>query len=132
MHQLSVIRIVGKQSSGDCGIAALAMYLGKNYEDVLTVAATTTNNMSVHRSGVYATDVMRISAQLGRPLKQRRKWDEDAAFGIVFVDFPGKNRHAVLVKEGMIYDPEDFTVWDYDEYFLQNGGKPMMLLTELC
>ena len=132
MHQLSVIRFVGKQATSDCGIAALAMYLGKTYEDVLTVAAMVTKNKRVHRSGVFATELMRIAEQLNITLIQKRRWDLETAFGVLFVDVHQGNRHAVLLKDGLIYDPDDLTIWDAEVYFEQQGCKPQLLLTEKC
>jgi hypothetical protein len=132
MHYLSVIRFVGKQASSDCGIAALAMYLGKTYEDVLTVAAMVTKNKTVHRSGVFATELVRIAQQMHMTLIQKRTWDIENAFGVLFVDMNKGNRHAVLLKDGLIYDPDDLTIWDAEVYFEQQDCKPQLLLTEKC
>jgi len=135
MHQLSVVHFVAKHASSDCGIASLAMYLDKSYEDILATAAFITKNRKVHRSGVYVTELIRIAHQYGVSLRQKRHIsynDSLTVFGILIVMYPNKNRHAVLLREGQIFDPDDYSVWDYDSFLTQGDCKPTMLLVEKC
>jgi hypothetical protein len=118
--------MVIRRTEADCALVALAMLLYKSYEDVIAITA----DPSAHKKGVYATQVQRIAESMGVTLRQKRKWDWETAEGIVFGDYitdKGKvERHAVLLKAGLIWDA-DFTVWEPEDYFIRFTPKLILV-----
>jgi len=67
--------------------------------------------------------------RLGKPLRLLRKIDPDNDTGILGVkaddwDF----EHLVILKEGIIIDGQDSTVWDFDSYIFMHKARVVSLL----
>lgn len=121
---------VRQRKSGDCGVAALASYLGESYEDVYVACARVD---PVHRSakGLWAWEVIKIAAVLGVKLRRRLKYDLDEDEGVLIVQFKDGHRHWVRVRNGEIYDPSDQTLTPSSEYLARYNCVPFTLLTEV-
>jgi len=116
-----LLRIILQRHSADCGIACLAMFLGKRYEDILIEVGE-----PVVDTGMTIKLMKQTAARLHMPLKMKRKIDLDGGTGILGVRFKDKREHVVVLHEGLIFDT-DGTVWEVDDYFA-DGTKPTSLL----
>ncbi len=108
------------QRGEDCGIACIASITGYRYEDVL---ATASRKKPVgcfpHETGLYLSEIGRIAAQLGCPLKKKRKCNFEKDEGILSVDWKSGSRycnHVVVVVKGLIFDLSDLSVWVPEDY----------------
>ena len=125
---LPLVQLVQRRTDFDCGLVAIAMYFGLSYEDTLAHAAQVTD-VKVHRKGVFVTQIQRIAKQMGVQLVAKRTWDIENDFGILVGDYlldnGVKDRHAVLLKQGLIWDV-DLGVWEPEDYFVR--FTPMMIV----
>lgn len=103
----AVLRVMTQREPCDCAIAALAMYLGESYEDVLRVA--TTNDRHQGKKGLWRRTMLRMAARLGHTLRvtQAIDWEED--YGVLRLP-----AHAVVLRNGLVID--DGNIWDVDAY----------------
>jgi len=121
-----VIQIILQRSTGDCALVALAMFLGRSYEDVLAVAGSL--DEQVHRHGLYIPQILKIAKRLGTPLCRRKHWDLETSEGILdLASTINADAHVVVLKAGLIFDTEG-TVWSPEVYLLNEYYKPMSLL----
>jgi hypothetical protein len=109
---LAAYPLVAKRGTADCGIACLAMFLRRDYEDVLIAAARI--NPNVWHTGVYFKDFVRTAKQLGVKAWWRHMSDLDSATGVLWVTYRDNPReHVVLVIEGSVIDPDaPLCLWD--------------------
>lgn len=130
---LPFVNLQIQRGRGDCGIAALAMLLGRSYEDVFA-AAVTRKYRNPHESGMYSAQIVKAAKRLGTTLTLRRTWDLESSCGLLTVDKINKQpddypQHLVLLKFGLIFDT-DGTVWEPELYFEQNGFRPVSIFVE--
>lgn len=130
---LPFVELVIQHSAGDCGLATLAMYLGKPYEDVL-LAAVSKKAPNPHIGGMMTRQIVRAAKRLGTRFILRRSWDIENDCGLLTVEKLERKpdefaQHLVLLKWGLIFDT-DGTVWEPDLYMTQHGFRPVSLLVE--
>lgn len=125
-----VVKIVTMRGNGDCCIGALAMFLGKSYEDILSAAVKETKSRRLHHSGMYWRQIRDTAAALGVPLKLRRKFDLLTDCGILALEFETNNPHVVLLKAGLIFDPDEGEVWEPAAYCMAYEGVPKALYVD--
>lgn len=130
---LPFVELVIQRSKADCGIAVLAMLLGKAYEDVFAVAITD-KHRTPHRTGMYTRQLQEVSRRMGTRLVLRRTWDLESSTGLLAVEKVDRQpdefaQHLVLLKFGLIFDT-DGTVWEPEFYFEKQGFRPISLLAE--
>lgn len=131
---LPFVELILQRSTADCGITALAMLLGRPYEDVF-VAAITKKYRQPHKAGMYARQIQELSRRLGTKLVLKRTWDLENSCGLLTVEKIDKTeqdfaQHLVLLKFGLIFDT-DATCWEPDFYFEKQGFKPVSILVEM-
>lgn len=91
----------------DCAIVSLAIYLGVPYTDVLRAATMLDSKQG--RGGLYRRTIQKVSAQLGHPLKWRKRFDPDEDYGVICaVD------HAAVLRAGLVLDR--VTVWPVEAW----------------
>lgn len=125
--------MVLQQGKADCGIAALAMFVGKSYADVFA-AAVTRRFPKPHVSGMYTRQIIELAWRLGVALVLRRAWDLENDCGLLTVEKlnPTEDdfkQHLVLLKFGLVFDT-DGTVWAPEDYFELQGFRPVSILVE--
>jgi hypothetical protein len=113
MPAAPVLRMELQRESADCAIAALAMYLGVTYEDVLRVVAVT--DRAQGRTGLWTRTLQRIAAVMGHRLLVRRTFDWEESYGIVRF-----HNHAAVLRNGLVING-DGTIWDADAFL--SAGK---------
>jgi hypothetical protein len=107
MPAAAINRVEVQREPTDCGIVALAMYLGVSYEDVLRAVSVTDRCQG--RGGLWTRTLQRVSKRLGHTLKIRRRFDlED--YGVIRLP-----DHAAVLRSGLVLNT-DGTVWDADEF----------------
>jgi hypothetical protein len=115
-----------KQTSADCAIVALEMFLGIPYAQVAAFVAATSPKAFIR--GMWTTEIQRVAAGLGTKLKRQRKWADDDS-GILVLQLEDAC-HAVVLFEGVIINPGDGMVWNYDAYLAKACAQPLHLLVE--
>jgi hypothetical protein len=113
MSLVVAIEPIVQKDVADCGIASLAMLLGRPYQEVSKVALAIVSK-KVHKRGLWSTEVKRIAKALDIRLRVRRKL-RDEATGLLVLKRPGEAHIAVLFQ-GVVINPADGLVWDYDAY----------------
>lgn len=127
---LPYLQVVTQRHKTDCGVACLAMLVGKSYEEVVMAF-----HDRVLTHGSTNRQVMAASRRLGYPLKWARAIDLETDIGILMVQGiyqkgkkPLRMCHLVLLKEGMIFDT-DGTAWDVEAYVAAFKVKVLSLIT---
>lgn len=122
---LPILRMVPQRFGGDCAICALAMYLGRAYEDVLAAAvwAQRSRTRPPQHAGLYRRQITATAKALGAPLVAARTWDLDTTTGILHLEHRA-GAHVVVLAEGLIFDPDGGVVWSPDVYLLSQDAKP--------
>lgn len=132
MTALPFVELVIQRAAGDCGIAALAMFLNQSYETVF--AATITKKCKTpHLTGMYTRQLQRAARRFGTTLVLKRTWDVETVCGLLTLDKVDKQpddfpQHLVLLKWGLVFDPADGTIWELDDYCEQQKFRPVSIL----
>lgn len=100
--------------AADCAIVSLAIYLGVAYTDVLR--ATTVLDRKQGRDGLYRKTIQRVSAELGHPLKWRKRFDPDEDYGVIC-----SADHAAVLRGGLVLDR--IMVWPVEAWLKAQGAR---------
>jgi hypothetical protein len=114
------------QTGDDCAIVAMSMYTGLPYPHVAAAVAAMAPRAFLR--GMWTKEMQRIAKLLGVTLKYRRKFDHEGT-GILLLQLED-GCHAVLLFQGVVINPGDGQVWDYDAYLAKSKAKPLGLLVE--
>jgi len=101
------------------------MLTGVTYEEALLAIKLP----RVLTEGVQLRVVRDASRKLGKPLVLHRTIDPDNDTGILGVvadtwDF----EHLVILKDGIIIDGQDTSIWDFDSYMAAHKARAVSLL----
>jgi hypothetical protein len=119
-----LVRMVVQRHPADCGVAALAMFLGVSYEDALLAIGS--DKPTVLKRGVWVTNLTRAAAVLGATLKRKDTWDAEADDGIMWVT--SRNwAHVVLLRNGLVWDT-DLCCWEPEDYLKAKRAKVRAIL----
>lgn len=124
------VRVVSQRRRMDCGIAVLAMLLGKPYGDISAVARQLKPKYA--SEGMLVSDLQEIATFFNVHLKRvyRKKDYLQGATGILGVlgDTMIGGGHFVILKAGVIVDPHGAEVWAVDTYLAKHRARPCTLL----
>lgn len=114
-----LFRVETKHHSGDCAVACLAALLQQPYPEVLVVASKVQPLVLVE--GLDNDDIIKIAALFGKVLEECSESDIDykRATGILGMKTclnHEEDEHAVVLSNGLVFDPEDGGVWHVREY----------------
>jgi len=133
------VKIRAQRRSNDCGVAALASYIGTTYEDAYAAAVVMSKGF-VRGQGLSIPDMMAIAEVFGRPLKKVhwRRVDLDGdSTGILGINWHrstwrihGCQGHWVVLRRGTIIDPSGGACYDAHEYLAINRGRAGTMLSE--
>lgn len=130
------MKIHAQRKEHDCGVAALASFLGTTYEDMY-VAAAAVSPTFLQRQGLTIGEMIRMARAFGRRLVRLnyRRVDLDEHVGILGVNWDrsvwkrhGAQGHWVVLRAGTIIDPVGPSHYDSDEYLVSNKGRVGTLL----
>lgn len=133
-----IAMIHAQRRGNDCGVAALASFIGTSYEDVF-VAAVATSQSFMHRQGLSIPDMITMAAAFGRTLTRvhYRQVDLEEHIGILGVNWHrsawkrhGATGHWVILRAGTIIDPSGPSYGDAADYLAVNKGRAGTLLQE--
>lgn len=123
----AVIEPIMQKTGMDCVIACLAMVLAIPYVDAAK-AAQEVDPLAL-QLGLTITEAKRVARKLGRKMTTMPVFDEDEATGILYVRKGTRGKyHAVVMFGGVIYNPADGLLYQYDTYMATEGVKPYKLL----
>lgn len=125
MNPVAIEPIISKAGM-DCGVSALAMYLGLPYRTVVDAALLEVPDVT--NIGMTRIEMERIAARLGYDLIRTRKFNVEDDAGILFLQKGKRWSHYVVVFEGVVINPTDGLVWNYDAYIAKTHLKPITLL----
>lgn len=121
-----LFQVVPQQHNSDCTVACLSMLLGVGYEKVLKAF-----DHNVAARGAETGQIRKAAQKLKHPLRLRRRVDIGEMDGILALRSKRwKVDHVVMLKDELIIDPHDTTVWDADIYLSHWKAKILYLLTE--
>lgn len=133
MSKISVTR-----RSKDCGVAALASYMGVAYEDVYAVALRVSPRFAKKKDGLGIDELRAVASRFKCALSPVHwsKVDLDDQRGVLGVNWNkpkehGAPGHWVVLSEGTIIDPEGPTYDNASDYLAKNNGRAGTLLTEI-
>lgn len=111
-----ILRVVTQRQQLDCGIACLAMLLGRTYEEVLLVSAQVLPD--VYAAGMTWRQLQAVAKRFGVSTKLNRYWERNPeSCGALCVSAANwAVQHLVVLKDEIVVDPEDGTLWDLDVY----------------
>jgi ABC-type bacteriocin/lantibiotic exporter with double-glycine peptidase domain len=119
------IKMVPQRHKTDCGVCTLAMLCEVSYEEALLAIG----QKRVITKGVQLRAVRDAAKKLGRRLVLKRGFDLDTDTGILgIVSETWDFEHLVILKDGMIIDAQDQTVWEHDDYMEAHHAKAVSLL----
>jgi hypothetical protein len=128
------VKVLAQRHDFDCGVAALAMYLGLSYGDVAASCRSVFGSTKPTKRGLGLYHLETIAEALGHPLRRcyRKKDYLELQTGIL--GLMGGNMswagHWVVYKNGMILDPDGGEAWDALDYLHKNKTRPCTLLVE--
>jgi ABC-type bacteriocin/lantibiotic exporter with double-glycine peptidase domain len=121
-----------QRAEGDCGIACLAMFIGRSYEDVLAAASASEFDVQIHRRGIYLTQIIRIAKRFGVTLRRQKTFQPDEVAGLLSVTLRStafeRPDHIVILHEGLILEMAYQQVWDYEDFIREHKAKIGTLL----
>lgn len=127
-HPVSVVK---QRNNMDCGVAALAMLLGKSYGDVAYAVKQVIEKFP--KRGLGLIHLEQVSESLGYPLKRvykKKNYLESNPVGVLGV-VGGRMcwaGHWVIWKEGVIVDPDDGKIYGLDEFTRIFGTRTCTML----
>lgn len=124
----SVISPVTQKSYTDCVVASLSTLLSVPYPDVLAAAVKLVADPKT--DGISVRECQRIVRRLtGRVFQSLSPKDAEleSETGILFCKVPG-GYHAVVLFEGVVFNPQDGLVWNYSTYLASKKAHPFRFL----
>lgn len=126
-------RLVPKRGTNDCAVAAIASFLGRDYEEVLIAASRA--NKDIWRDGLTGKHHVSVCSRLGVKTRWFRKFDLEDDTGVLWLSYNDSHQrhHSVLLIEGKIYDPDysPICMADCDEYLRFMNAFPAELLKKV-
>lgn len=133
------VKVIGQRKSWDCGIACLSMLLGKPYGDVAAfardlLACGIIDPVLAHRRGLVIWDMQVLADGFSvalKPIARSRGYLENATgiLGMLGGEMDPAG-HWVVIKAGVIVDPDGSEVWSVDDYVQRTHARTATLLVE--
>jgi hypothetical protein len=108
-----VTRIVAMRERADCSVAAMAMFSGQSYEDVLRQVVIF-DAKHPGREGLSDRQIRAVMRALGAPVRHRARVDYEDDHGMLRL-----HDHLTLLRNGLIV--ENDTLWDVDDWRRYRG-----------
>jgi len=125
-------KVVPQRRDWDCGVAAIAMLLNAPYADVSQVVRQTIDDPKLKRRGLILWQVEKVIEAFGFTVKRvyRKRDYLDGATGILGMNGGTMDEagHWVMIKEGMILDPDDGSATAADDYIKENKCRPATMV----
>lgn len=129
------IKFTKQRHDWDCGVASLAMLLGKPYGDVAAIVKDTVDKKKLRRRGMTIKDVQDVAEIFGMPLEViwRKKDYLIGQTGIIGLKGGGMDKagHWAVVKNEVIADPDDNSFWSVEDYKKKHDCVTTVLLVPI-
>lgn len=125
--------MVRQRAKRDCGVAALTMVAGVDYEDTWRACAGVDARWQ-GQEGLHNHELLAVAAALGVTLTPARRYDLDAEVGVLRVRWTGdkarvaRGGHFVAVRYGLIFDPATAYAYPWREYVARYRPRLCTLL----
>lgn len=129
---LGSLEPIVQKDIADCGIAALAMVLGRSYREVSEIAQLV--GKKPHSRGLHTTEIDRIAKHFGGAFKRQRIITNEEATGLLVLERgrkPNREFHIAALFQGVVINPADGLVWDFDTYLTQGEWKVSAILERI-
>lgn len=127
------VKVTHQRHDFDCGVAALAMYLGVPYGDVAAACRALFGSTKPERRGLGLYHLEAIAFELGTCLHRTYKSAGylDGASGVLGMNGGAMcwAGHWVVLKGGAIVDPDGGEVWTLDDYTRKHKCRTATLLS---
>jgi len=129
------VKLVTQRLPADCGIAALAMYLGLSYGVVKRAALKVLPPSKLTSGGLHGTDLVKVGKALGVKLVRVKRAPTylHSASGVLAVLWNGPEKpplgHWVVYLDGVILCPEFGVYRSSTDYLVEHRGRVAMLVT---
>ena len=128
------VKVTPQRHDFDCGVAALAMYLGVPYGDVAAACRSLFGSTKPERRGLGLYHLEAVAGALGWSLMRVYKCAGylEGASGVLGMNGGSMcwAGHWVVLKGGAVVDPDGGEVWTLADYLKATGARPATLLTE--
>lgn len=132
------MKVQRQQDVHDCGVAALASFMGRTYADVYVAAVAVSPAFGRRADGLRLMDLERVARAFGFQTKRvdYRRVDLEEDEGVLGVnwnrpkDHGGAVGHWVVLRRGLICEPDTTgsDVVEADVYLTTRGGRVGTLL----
>lgn len=133
------VTVIKQRKSWDCGVACLAMLLGRPYGDVAAfardlIAVDLFDARRLRRRGLTIPEMQIIADGFGvalRPVARRVGYltGRTGILGLLGGEMDPAG-HWVVLKAGAIVDPDGAEVWAVPDYVQRTKARTVTLLTE--
>lgn len=132
---IDIIEPIFQKDGGDCGLAAVAMLLGKPYREVSEMALKVFRR-PVHKEGMDNRQIKALCKKFGIDLcttTLNRHMDLSDDSGILAIS--KKNPHYAVLFEGVVVDPANSLLYTPESYLASHKGSrftSLLILKEDC
>lgn len=116
-----------QRGSDDCALAAISTLTGIPYRKVSEKAVTLFARP--HKSGLWISDGIKLAKALGITLVETAGIIEDDATGILVLANRKRERHWVVLFQGVVQNPSDGLVYDLETFLAVKGWRIVAFLT---
>lgn len=128
--------VVAQRKDWDCGVAALAMLLGKSYGDISAAVRDLFPDVKkIHRNGLNIAEMELVADHFGVTLHRRYRSHGylDGATGILGLLGTKLHRagHWIVLKDGnTVVEPDGGEVWTLTDYLHHWDARTCTMLVE--
>lgn len=132
MKQRSGVTVLRQRHSMDCGVASLAMFFDVPYGEMAAVVIARFGALCPVRRGLGIHHLEELAEFFDRRLTRvyKRKGYLTHATGVLGLVGGSWCGHWVVLKDGVLIDPDDGKVWSVDDYCVRHGDRTATLLIE--
>jgi hypothetical protein len=131
MSEHRCVEMVMQKDGADCGVASLAMLLGKGYSDVRAMCQKNVGDIGMTNAQIHSA-----ARKLGRKLKYHRG-NKTFKLGIIKLERAVHDRprtkeyHVAVFFYGVILNPADGLVWEPEALFAARRWKPIGIFVDV-
>jgi peptidase C39-like protein len=127
------IKVTKQRHDFDCGVASLAMLVGRPYGDIAAIVRDVVDPKKLRRRGMAIYDMQLVASHFGVALAviHRKKDYLIGRTGIIGLigGLMDKAGHWAVLKDGaVIADPDDASIWSVDDYLKRHNCRTTVLL----
>lgn len=127
------IRVIKQRKAWDCGVASVAMLVDLPYGDVAALLKNRwPDDRPFRKRGLILSEMIELAGMIGHVLvvKRRAAGYLEGETGILTLrgERYCREGHYVVLKDGMVIDPDGADVWLLKDYMSRHGVRTATLL----